>query len=271
MVAPGSIPRPGALVAAAGLAALLLAAAPSSAASQAMLSAGSGTSGGNGTGSLAVTSADEPAQADTLIGEGHEAQPAAPVRPRRTLSFTPHRLDRCAYFVVTETSGSRVSVTTVDKMDEYLFTDGIGLMKNLDQRWAVGGGVDLHLARGQVVAAPTVRCRRWFAGEQSVEASLGYVFAPRPNEMGYAPAQLVGPIVSARYSPTPGLFVQGGVCRLREGRYDYDQLTRTFTYLQQERTRAFGGVGLGGGAGAVLWGVELVTLGVLIAMFAGMD
>jgi hypothetical protein len=203
-----------------------------------------------------------PVATDTLSAPAGAAQVAPPRGPRRLLSFTPHRRDECAAFVVTETSVNRVDIQTGDAMDQYLVTDCIGLMMNLDPRWAVGGAVELHWALGTIKVAPAVRCRRWFGREQSVEASLGYISDGEPG--------LVGPIVSARYSPFPGLCLQGGVARYREQRYAYDPVTYRGRTWNHDTSRAFGGVGLSGPGGAAIWGIQALAVGVAIALFAGM-
>jgi len=212
--------------------------------------------------------------ADTPSRSTGEAVGVAPGRQRRPLSFTPHRLDRCAFYMVLEASWNRGSMESGDSMDKLLITNGIGLMKNIDSRWAVGGAVDLHWEGGIMKVAPTVRCRRWFAGEQSVEASLGYIAnGTRTDDvLMRAETGLVGPIVGVRYSPTPGFFVQGGMCRYRERRYDYEgyvpysqpSLPEHWTH---DFSKAYGGIGLSGPGGAIAWGVELITLGVALALF----
>jgi hypothetical protein len=207
---------------------------------------------------------------DTLFMSTGEAVGVAPGNQRRPLSFTPHRLDKCAFYVALEASWNRGSMETGDSMDKLLITNGIGLMKNIDQRWAVGGVVDLHWEGGIAKVAPTVRCRRWFAGEQSVEATLGYIAnGTRTDDVRMrTETGLMGPIVSVRYSPTPGFFVQGGVCRYRERRYDYEgygpYLPRHWTH---DYSKAYGGIGLSGPGGAVAWGAEIITLGLALALF----
>jgi hypothetical protein len=203
-----------------------------------------------------------PPAADTLSGPGGGAQVPAPHGPRRPLSFTPHCLDECAAFFVVETSVNRVAMKTDDRMDEFLVTDAVGLMKNINPRWAVGGAVELHWAVGTVKVAPALRCRRWFGREQSLEASLGYIANGDPG--------MVGPIVSARYSPFPGFCVQGGVTRYREWRYDYDPVTYRSWSWTHDSSRAYGGIGLSGPGGAALWGLQALALGVAVVMFAGM-
>ncbi len=220
---------------------------------------------------LAVAIGEAPSRADSPSTSAGQAESVTPKRPRRIFSFTPRRYDQCELFLATEASGARVAITTIDPMDEYLFANGIALMKNIDPRWSVGGGVDVHLARGIFKVAPDVRCRRWFAREQSIEASLGYVTSPPRNEPGGNAIDLVGPIVSARYYPARWFFVQGGVCRFRERRSSYHAETQSLTYSTRDFSKAFGGIGLSGGGGATLWGIEALTVGVLMALLAGME
>ena len=257
-----SVLYPGSACGLAYLAAVLLVSAPATAVPN--------PSPPGGPGGPSVSTRALPAE-DTLFRSTGEAVGVAPGNQRRPLSFTPHRLDRCAFYMVLEASWNRGSMESGDSMDKLLITNGIGLMKNIDPRWALGGAVDLHWEGGIAKVAPTVRCRRWFAGEQSVEASLGYIANPIPTDDAKMRSEmsLVGPIASVRYSPTPAFFVQGGVCRYRERRYIYDP---PFDYPPRRWThdssKAFGGIGLSGPGGAVAWGVELALLGLAWALIS---
>ena len=266
--------RPGSMSLVACLAAVILVLSPARAAPEASSPAGPAVPSASTTISLGAAMAQVPPEADSLAGSSSEAPGVAPARQRRRVSFTQHRLDRCASFMILEASGNRLTAVTVDKMDEFIVTNGFGLMKNIDQRWAVGGAVELYWARGAVIAAPALRCRRWFAREQSIEASLGYISngASRSSAFyGGSAVSLVGPIVSARYSPIPGYFVQGGLCRYRVQEDEYDPLTQSFRFWSHDYSKGYGGIGLGGFGGAALWGVEALALGAVLVVAAGLS
>ena len=255
------------------LAAAILVLAPARAVCGASPPAGPAGPSASTTVSLGAAVAQAPPATDTLPGSTREPMGVVPNRQRRCVSFAPHRLDQCAFFLVLEASGNRVTMNTVDRMDEFIVTNGIGLMKNIDQRWAVGGVVELYWARGAISVAPALRCRRWFAREQSIEASLGYIPNGASNGnvvYGGSVASLAGPVASARYSPIPGFFVQGGLCRYREQGYERDPLTQSFRYWSHDYPKGYGGIGLGGSGGATLWGVEALALGVFFLVAAGL-
>jgi hypothetical protein len=197
---------------------------------------------------------------------------AAPLlTPGPRFSLTPHRLDRCKAFLVVEASGSRVAMNTEDRLDEFIVSDGLGVMVNVNSSWAVGGVVELYWARGAVKVAPVVRCRRWFGREQSLEASVGYLGRAGAVADPYtgAGSQLVGPIASVRYSPVPVVFAQVGLCRFQVGDYLFSDFGPGTA--GREVTKLYGGAGMSGGGGAVLWGLEALALAGLLVFIMGSD
>ena len=129
---------------------------------------------------------------------------------RRSFSGTPQPPDRCDYFLIPEFSLNALAVKVQHGHlgDQFLYTDSFGLMKNMG-RSALGASIDVHLARAtgteaQVKVAPSVRYKRWLAGKQSLDISLGYVL--RGKDPG-----LEGPIGALRYSPLSTFYLQAGL------------------------------------------------------------
>ena len=181
---------------------------------------------------------------------------------RRSFPFAPQPPDRCDYFLITEFSVNALAVKVQHGHlgDQFLYTDSFGFMKN-SGRSALGASADVHLNRAtgeqaEVKLAPTMRYKRWFAGKQSLDLSLGYVL--RGKDPG-----LEGPIGALRYSPLTTFYLQVGACQFREinpvpGSFPYQ-------YREETKTRLFAGAGIGGAPGAVLWGLQVVGL----IIFAG--
>lgn len=94
------------------------------------------------------------------------------------------------YFMVTEAGVRKTWMPVSDPLDQYIFVNSIGVMKNISHARAVGGSLDATVALGQLKFAPAVRYKQWLRGAGSVDASLGYIAG---NSRG-----AVGPVVSAR-------------------------------------------------------------------------
>lgn len=201
--------------------------------------------------------------------ESLRAGPATGKRWRR-FALSPHREDRCEYFLAFEISGGRAVLETSDELDPYFLSHAFVVMKNLDPNWAVGGGLQFHWATGNFKAAPEVRVRRWFGNEQSVEAAIGWVIGSESTAYGGDFLQQVGPIASLRYSPRPWLFAQAGAARYRE-------LPRAYLWppldpsSARESTKAFAGIGLAGPGALAALGGEAVAFVVLLALVSGMS
>lgn len=184
---------------------------------------------------------------------------------QRRFSFSPDPFDQCKYFMITETSTDWVWMKVEDGFDQYIFTNSLGLMDNLDAHRAVGGSIDLRLARGHLSCAPALRYRQWFTRDQSVDLSVGYVSNHESDLFSYSP-RLAGPIVNARFNLTNYLYVQGGLCRFEGPSY-----LNNYLIPSGARFRTYGGIGLGGVPGVSLWGVEAVGLVLLALAFSGMS
>jgi hypothetical protein len=188
---------------------------------------------------------------------------AAP--PHHAIAFSPDRGERCDYFFVTEfnvgVSGTRAM--TQDAVDRYLFTDALGLMRNLDRTRAVGASIDAHLTGGAIRFTPTIRFKQWLSNRISIDLTLGYANTPVEQE------GVVGPIVAVRYSPTAWFHLQAGGFRNRNVRsiqYFPDYSVDSDTQLQ-----LYAGAGLGGLPGLISWGVQAIGIASLAAALSGMD
>ena len=184
--------------------------------------------------------------------------------PRKTVSFSPDRHDRCDYFWITEFDASLTpGVDVRDAVDGFIFTDALGLMRNIDRSRAVGISVDAHVAAGGFRFAPTLRFKQWLAGRASLDLSLGYVTNDIEHE------GVVGPIVDVRYSPNEWLHFQAGACRIRN--VGFITYYPEYSVDEQSPLRFFAGVGLGAVPGVVSWGAQAIGFATVLAMFSGMD
>lgn len=182
---------------------------------------------------------------------------------RKHIAFTPAPLERCDYWIVMESAASQVNIEANDWLDNHLVRNSFGVMKNVSPRRSIGGSLDFWWMQGTIATAPTVRARQWFGRRQSVEATAGWVLNDRDGA--------TGPIACVRYSPLPAVFVEGGVCQVAVESYVWDPNSPNWGYRYTKSTRGFGGVGLAGAGGAIVWIAEagaIVALGVLLM---GMD
>jgi hypothetical protein len=179
--------------------------------------------------------------------------------PHKAIVFSPDRPDRCDYFFVTEFSTGITGVKSQDGADRFLFTDALGLMRNIDRTRAVGVSIDAHLTAGALRVAPTLRFKQWLAGRSSLDLSLGYAHTSIVQE------GVVGPIVDVRYSPTAWFHVQAGACRIRT-------VSSIFYFPdlhvdQSSRVEFYAGAGLGGVPGVISWGAQAIgAVGLALAL-----
>jgi len=183
--------------------------------------------------------------------------------PHRTIVFSPDRPDRCDYFFVTEFNLGVTGVKSQDGVDRFLFTDALGLMRNIDRTRAVGVSVDAHLTAGAFRFAPTIRLKQWLAGRSSIDLSLGYATTSIEQE------GVAGPIVDVRYSPTTWFHVQAGACRIRNVRSIY--YYPTYHVGEDSQVQLHAGVGLGGLPGVISWGAQGIAFVGLMAALSGMN
>jgi hypothetical protein len=99
---------------------------------------------------------------------------------------------KCRTFVIAEMQGSAplfqsmrtVSWTPDEEPEQLGFFDErleweVGLMRNVSDRWALGGSVRLASADGGALQALTARARRWMSDEVAVDLSAGAHFIER--------------------------------------------------------------------------------------------
>lgn len=185
---------------------------------------------------------------------------AALAQARPTFQFRPDRLEKCDFFFVTEFSVSAIGTGSVEPMDDLLFTNSFGLMRNIDRSRAIGLALDAHVAKGFRLS-PTVRFKQWLARRSSVDVTVGYAHAPFDEE------GIVGWNGEARYYPAPWFHVRTGLCRIRDVHAIYyfpDPRVE-----QTTETRFHAGVGVGEVPGVAAWGGQVLLLAVFVAMFAG--
>ena len=186
---------------------------------------------------------------------------AAPPHP--AVVFAPDRPDRCDFFFVTEFSASTTAAHSQNGEDDFIFTDALGLMRNVGRSQAVGLSIDAHVAAGNTRFVPTLRFKQWLAGRQSVDVLVGYA-VDDPLREG-----VVGPIVDLRYSPNAWFYVQAGACRVRS-------ISSIFYYPeyqvnQESPLRFHAGLGLGGVAGVASWGAQAIAIVGLLVAFSHMN
>ncbi len=211
------------------------------------------------------------ARAADRVGSGfrdsvrtHERQPAVPDTGQfRTLRWSAASATRCDWFVVFEAGAAHVFVKADDWVDHTLFTNSLGLMRNIGERDAVGGSLDMHWVAGDVVMAPTVRWRRFLGRSASAEAMVGWTNATREG--------VDGPIAQVRYAPTPQVYVLAGAFPYRRWEVvPYPQEGFATPKLRND-TRVFAGIGFTGVPAAVAWATEALALAVTFVVVMGLS
>ena len=201
----------------------------------------------------------------SIDAPAHVQDDASPgtAEPHKLLVFSQDRPDRCDYFFVTEFSTNVTGVKSQDGVDRFLFTDALGMMRNIDRTRAVGISVDTHLTAGAFRFAPTIRFKQWLAGRRSIDVVFGYAKTPLEQE------GVVGAIADVRYSPTHWFHVQAGACRIRDVR----SIRYYPDYHVDEHTRLqfHAGAGLGSVPGVISWGVQAIGFGALVLAFSHAD
>lgn len=186
----------------------------------------------------------------------------AALAQRSAFQFRPDRLEKCDFFLVTEFSVSVIGTGSPEPIDDLLFTDSFGIMRNIDPSHAVGLTLDAHVARG-LRLTPNVRFKQWFSRRSSIDLTLGYAHAAVEDD------GVFGWIGDVRYSPAPWFHVRTGVCRIRE--------VHAITYLPDRQvnqtvlTRFHAGVGVGEVPGVIAWGGQVLLFATFVALFSGMS
>ena len=181
----------------------------------------------------------------------------------RTIVFIPDRPDRCDYFFVTEFNVGATGVKSQDGVDRFLFTDALGLMRNIDRTRAIGVSIDAHLTAGAIRFAPTIRFKQWLVGRRSVDLSLGYATTSIAQE------GVVGPIVDMRYSPTAWFHLQAGACRIRNVRSIW--YYPDYHVDEDSQVQLYAGAGLGGVPAVISWGAQAIGFAGVALAFSGME
>ncbi len=198
-----------------------------------------------------------------VYGTAHGESSPGFAEPHRTIVLTPDRPERCDYFFVTEFNAGVTGVKSQDGVDRFLFTDALGLMKNIDHSRAIGASIEAHLTAGATRFAPTIRFKQWLKGRSSVDLSLGYAITSI-QQSGVA-----GPIIDVRYSPNAWFHIQAGACRIRDINSIY--YYPVYRVEDTSEVQAYVGAGLGGVPALVSWGAQAVGAVTLIALLSGMN
>lgn len=204
-----------------------------------------------------------PAAPDSLaLPDSLAEAPEPPPYAGRLLAWTPAPPGKCRIFLVTEASLGVISGGAQDYADSHMATNSAGVMINAWPRTAIGGAFDLRLSHGEFTCDPALRVRRWFgSGRQSLEGSLEWA--------DNAHTGLDGPLASVRYSPNSSIFLEAGVCRVRERTWRYDATARQSRYTQATTSHGFASLGVAGPAAAGVWTLEAVLLGALLVALSG--
>jgi hypothetical protein len=116
------------------------------------------------------------------------------VAGQKTLCFNGTRLPACANFLIVEMQGIVPVAETSrtirwsggESIDQSVFDDRLewhlGLMRNLNERWAVGGAVGLGTGAAEALTSLTARGRRWLADDVALDVSAGVLYGP--HEVG---------------------------------------------------------------------------------------
>ncbi len=225
-------------------------------------------------GDSAVVSASDSTSAG---GSSHAAATTpVPLSRRHAFLFTPGSGEDCATFAIMEASVSWLG-REQHNSGRWLGTNSLGLMVNVG-RWSFGGAFELHWACGRFPTTGSVRVRRWFTREQSLELAASYL-QPGPDvdphtalSVDEAHTRLGGPMVSLRYSPAPIVYFQGGACRFRETSIEgYDAETYRPRIVSRSFWKGHAGIGVAGPPGAAMWGMEALIALIAVAVFAAIE
>lgn len=209
-----------------------------------------------------------PAQAADRVGSGflpdsssrREASPALDAGEHRTFRKTPAPLAKCDWFPLLEAGVARLATSENQWEDNVLFTNSVGLMRNVSERDALGASVDVHLTNGFGSWAPTVRWRRFVGASASTEVSAGWVVN---DHLGVR-----GPIGQLRYAPVPQVYAQIGATRYRH--YEWSLAPDgSLTSRLETDPRLFVGAGCNGVPAAVTTVVEALALAVAFSVVMG--
>lgn len=210
-------------------------------------------------------SSSAPAHAADRVGSGFLADTTArAVSPaasdageHRTFRKTPAPLAQCDWFPLLEAGVARLSTSEDEWEDNVLFTNSVGLMRNVSERDALGASVDVHLTNGFGSWAPTVRWRHFVGASASAELSAGWIVN---DHLGAR-----GPIAQVRYAPVPQVYAQIGATQYRH--YEWSIAPDGWLTSRLEKdTGVFVGAGCNGVPAAVTTVVEVLALAVAFSV-----
>lgn len=189
------------------------------------------------------------------------ARAAAPdTGEHRTFRKTPAPLAQCDWFPVFEAGVARLGTSQGEWEDNVLFTNSVGLMRNVNTRDALGASLDVHMTSGFGAWAPTVRWRRFVGTTASAEVSAGWIVN---HHLGVR-----GPIAQVRYAPIPQVYAQVGATQYRH--YDWSIAPGgAATASLRKDTGFFVGAGCNGVPAAVTTVVEALALAAAFVLYMG--
>lgn len=178
----------------------------------------------------------------------------------RAFRKTPAPLAQCDWFPVLEAGVARLATSQDDWEDNALFTNSVGLMRNVSTRDAIGASLDVHMTNGFGAWAPTVRWRRFVGTTASAEVSTGWIVN---DHLGVR-----GPIAQARYAPIPQVYAQVGATQYRHYEWTVAPGGAATASLKKD-TRFFAGAGCNGVPAAVTTVVEALALAAAFVLYMG--
>ncbi len=188
------------------------------------------------------------------------ARPAVPdLDPHVTLRFSPAPRSRCDWFLSPE-AGIAVLAAKADTWgDRMLLTNGIGLLRNVGERDAVGAALELFSTGEASTLAPSLCWRRFLGPGASLGAAVGFV---ENKEFG-----VHGPVARVQYAPIPSVGVQAGVIAYRRIEWEHP-VSGTAQVLAHERSdpAAFAGVNVTGKPAVLLSVAEALALATAFAI-----
>lgn len=212
-----------------------------------------------------------PARAEDRVGGGFRdsvrtfaARPVvADTGQFRRLRWSPSPAAKCDWYVVFEAGIAHVFVRADDWVDNTLFTNSVGLMRNVGERDALGGSLDMHLVAGDIVIGPSVRWRHFVGNSASAEAMVSWANAANEGVDGL--------MATLRYAPASQVYVEAGAFQYRRWEFvPYPQPGFGIGH-QRHDARAFAGIGFTGAPAAATWTVEALALAVTFVIVMGLS
>lgn len=176
----------------------------------------------------------------------------------RTFRKTPAPLAQCDWFPVLEAGVARLNVDDEQWENQMLFSNSIGLMRNVSAHDALGASLDVHMTNGFGAWSPTVRWRRFMGARASAELSAGWISNDHDG--------VRGPIAQVRYAPVPQVYAFAGAAQYRRYVWNTAPGGAATAHLEKD-SRAFAGAGCNGVPAAVTTVVEALALAAAFALY----